>query len=416
MEELKAEYRANGKRLPSDRVAEWKRLNQENSEAAQRLEEARKVANVPDFERPKGDQSRETFRRAMKAWGSAGARADKGDLEAARSMGIDIHQREIVLPMVRHDKIREIQRLVRGEKFGRPDEAQSRALNTIDIGAGGATVGETFTQSVLANTLAYGDILTEVDVINTTTAEPHHLPSVDDTSNSARIVGQNASNTTQADPTWNDMVLGAQKYTGDWVKVPFEFFRDSSQDIEALLGPLFGERMGRGMSAHATTGTGVNEPRGFTIDAATGKTSASSTAIAYSEVVNLEMSLDPSIVRPDTPYMFHYSILEVLRLILDGNSHPIFSANAANFGTPNAINGRRYVVNQSMASSLASGAKSMAIGNFMAYKWRLVGQMRLMRAVERYIENDQIGFTAFWEADGRLIEPGTDQIKMLVQV
>jgi HK97 family phage major capsid protein len=82
-------------------------------------------------------------------------------------------------------------------------------------------------------------------------------------------------------------------------------------------------------------------------------------------------------------------------------------------GIPDRLLGYTYVVNQSMASTLAKAAKVVLFGDFSKYKIRDVAGIRLVRLDELFAQTDQVGFVAFLRTDGQLLDAGTNPVKHL---
>ena len=64
---------------------------------------------------------------------------------------------------------------------------------------------------------------------------------------------------------------------------------------------------------------------------------------------------------------------------------------------------------------MTTGQKSVVYGNFRKYIVRAIKGITLVRLTERYAERGQVGLFAFCRRDGRVIDPGTNPIKYLVQ-
>lgn len=289
------------------------------------------------------------------------------------------------------------------------------ALSGQDGTAGGFTYGDTFVRNLEQAMLAYGAMFQVADVIRTSTGEPMRWPTANDTSNSGRQVGESAA-VASLDPTFAQVVWNAYKFTSDEILVPFELLRDNAVNLAAILPDMLGIRLGRIQNTKYTVGSGANTPWGIVNRATAGVTTASSTAIAFDEIIDLEHSLDPS--RRDMPgvgYMLHDSILKALRKLKDGDGRYLWQAGA-NSGAPDTLNTYPYTVNQDMASSIATTAITMLFGDFSQYKIRQVGAIRMYRLVERHRENDQDAFLAFVEGDGNLLDAGDGPVRKMTQV
>ena len=297
-----------------------------------------------------------------------------------------------------------------------PDERQLavesgeiRALSKATAGAGPELVPQTFVNLLELSMLAYGDMLTYLDTMTTTTGEPMNWPLGDDTSNEGAWVaveGEDTQTIGEPNPTFIRPTWGAHELHSKWVKVPIALNEDSMFDLEVILATMLGERLGRSVNKAATIGTGTGQPKGLTLDAPLGYTTAVLGAIAYDDVVKLEHSVDPAF-RADSQFVMHDNILQALRLLKDLEGRPLWQTSMRD-GTPDRINNRPFAYNQHMASALTANAVSMLFGRLRDYKLRRVKGVRIIRATERFAEKLQEGFLAYLRVDGKLLRPTAD--------
>jgi len=123
--------------------------------------------------------------------------------------------------------------------------------------------------------------------------------------------------------------------------------------------------------------------------------------------------VDP-LYRSNARFMFNDSTLEAIKKLTfgDADGRPLWQPSVA-VGAPDTIEGKPYVINQSMANIGASAA-SVLFGDFSYYFIREVADWRLVRLNERYAEKDQVGFTLFARYDAKVIDAGTHPIYKLV--
>lgn len=268
------------------------------------------------------------------------------------------------------------------------------------------TVPASVVASIELAMISYSGVLQLADTITTATGEEMGWPVADDTANEARYVGENqAVSTASVNPDFEQVVWRSYDFESGFIRVPFTLFRDTFANLEMLIGQMIGERFGRKLETEATTG--VAKIRGFITRAPVGQTSAGATAITYDDVVGLEHSVDPAL-RGNMTFMFHDAILEHLRLLKDGESRPLWQSNLIQ-GVPDSFNGKRYAINQKMASSVATTNKTMAAGDFRYVKVRRVGpSLRIKRLVERFAEFDQTAFIGLMSCDSNLLRPNAD--------
>jgi HK97 family phage major capsid protein len=250
-------------------------------------------------------------------------------------------------------------------------------------------------------------------VIRTSTGQALPFPTSDDTGNQAFIVGEAAS-VTDLDVTAGQVILSSYKLTSGVVKASIELLQDSSIDVEQYLADRFGERFGRAYENLLTNGNGSGQPTGLlTALAANGVTpvvatgSSESTggaqtgvnSIGYSDLVNLEHSVDPS-YRRNAKYMFHDLTLASIKKILDKFGRPLWTPGIA-VGEPDTINGYQYVINQSLPV-ISPSAATVVFGDLTKFTVRRVAEMSLLRLVELYANLGQVGFQAFSRIDSNL--------------
>lgn len=354
---------------------------------------------------------------ALQAWllGGKSGRIRDYHREAAAKLKVNLLNSEIDIRLPSNfGEIRnEFAKGVRGDIRSAVRNDLSGTLGS----TGGYTFGETFITMLEQAMLATGGVLQVADLIRTASGEQMNWPTADDTSNTGEMLGESASIGSSVDPSFGRVSWYAHKFSSKLIKVPQELLEDSAFNLPQVLSEMLGKRLGRIQNTKYTIGIGGGvEPRGIATAAAAGITSASSTAILWDEIIDLEHSLDPSRRNlPGVGYMFHDSILKVLRKLKDGNGQYLWQSGA-NSGAPDTMNRYPYTISQEMASSLTSGAISMLFGQLNAYKVRQVNDVRLKRLDELYAANDQVGFIAFIRGDGNLLDAGDNPVKKLTQV
>lgn len=287
----------------------------------------------------------------------------------------------------------------------------TRAAGTATGGAGGYTVPEGFWAKVTETMAVYGGMLAVSELVTTDSGADLPWPTNDDTGNTGAILGEN-SQITEQDVTFGQKSLGAYMYTSKLIRVSLQLLQDTGIDLEAFLSRKIGQRLGRIINTHMTTGTGSSQPQGFVTGATVGKTTAGATAITHDELIDLEHSVDAA-YRGDGRYMFHDLVLGYIRKLKDSNGQPLWQP-AVQAGVPNTLNGFGYTVNNDMASAVATTNKTVAFGDFRShYALRRVTGGQMMRLAERYADYLQVGFFGFQRADGLVQD--TSAVKILQQ-
>lgn len=286
---------------------------------------------------------------------------------------------------------------------------ETRALAVGTDSAGGYTVSKLFDTTVQTSMLAYGGMMQVATRIPTATGGQLLIPTSDDTGNAGAILSENTQ-VSEQDVSFGQTTIDVFTYSSKLIRVSFQLLQDTFFPLETWLAERLGERLGRIMNTHFTTGDGSSKPHGLVTGSSLGKTGAAgqTSTIVYADLVDLEHSIDPS-YRPGSAFMMHDSMLKVLKKLVDGQSRPLWQPGLT-VGEPNSILGYPYYINQDIASPAAS-AKSLLFGQLNKYYWRDVQGIQVMRLSERYSDYLQVGFMAFARAGGRLIDSGTDPVK-----
>lgn len=275
---------------------------------------------------------------------------------------------------------------------------------------GGYTVPQGFIPNLERTMVDFSSVLGVCEILKTSDGRDLPWPTSDDTANVGVQMGENQEST-DLDPTFGQTIFRSYKYSSKLVRVPFELLRDTGvTDFAGELGRMLGERLGRIIGQRLTTGNGNAQPKGIVTAATLGKTATSATAITFDDLVDLQSSVDPA-YQTGASWMMSQLIAASVRKLKDGEGNYLWQpSNVA--GQPPTLLGAPVSINNNMASAATSGAKTVLYGDLSKYKARLVGEVRLIRLVERYAEFDQTGFLGFQECDGNLLVPSA--VKYLV--
>lgn len=255
--------------------------------------------------------------------------------------------------------------------------------------------------------LDFGGMMEAAEVLRTTTGAALPMPTSDDTSNEGEIIAENAQHN-QQDITFGSVTLNAHMYSSKIVLVSIQLLQDSAIDVDGHVGTKLAERLARIMNRHATTGTGSSQPEGVMTSAPAKVRFNGSNAVTQTELIDLEHALDPAYRRQGARWMFHDTTLRDIKKLTDNDGRLIWQAGLSS-GEPDTLLRYPYTINQHM-EQMASGARSIAFGNFKKYYIRIVRELTMLRLVERYADYLQVGFLAFNRMDGKLVDAGTNPI------
>lgn len=388
------------------------------------LEQFKELNRVPDPFTQHGTMSPgERFGNAIKCWFTYNMGDEPSDelLECFNahneSMPRNLRsslRKELCIPTMDTADVKRLQSVCRSVHHTK----QMEAMNDLSVGtpsAGGDTVWDHILLSTLEqNMLAYGQMRTTSDFIQTSSGEPLDWPTADNVGNKARIVAEATDISTGADPTFARVRWLAYKFVAGPIKVSYELLEDSVVNMPAVLGQMLGEQHGRGTNEKYTVGAGTTEPIGIVTASALGVTSPSGSISSDNgdSIIKLAYSVDPA-YRQGASYMMHDTVIGEVRLIKDAENRFLWRDGLEN-GQPDRLNGYPVVWNQDMESTIAAANVVMLFGQLNRYKIRRVNGMRVYRLTELYRETDQDGFLSFIREDGNLLNAGTNPIKHMV--
>jgi HK97 family phage major capsid protein len=289
--------------------------------------------------------------------------------------------------------------------------SELRALSVGSDALGGYTVPDEMYNAIEKARLEYGGIFrSRVFRLQTANGRTMFLPTANDTGNTGELLGEAVAAADDEDPAFGQKQLDAYMFSSKIVKISVQLLEDSIANMEQLIGGMLGERIGRAQSAYYTTGTGSSQPQGIVGAAAAGITGSAAAAIAYADFINLKHSVDVS-YRENAEFMFADSTLKAAKLLVDGDSRPLWKAGMA-VREPDTIDGDRYVVNNSMAA-IGASAVSVLYGDMSKFWIRDVKGVNVIRFGEKYMNALQIGLLAVMRGDSEILNAGTNPIKKL---
>lgn len=297
--------------------------------------------------------------------------------------------------------------------------AEELRAQTTSNSAGGYTVPTELLNILVKSMVAWGPMYDDnvATTITTTGGGALTMPTVNDTSVTAGASGGEAVTLTDdggKDVTFGAKTLNAYAFDTEWLRVSKELADDSIFAMEALLGDLLGERLGRIANLQLTTGTGSSAPNGIVTASTLGKTAAGTTAITSDEIIDLLHSVDPAYrTGPKAAFMFNDSTLAAIRKLKDGEGNYLWQMGNVQQGVPGSLLGYRYWVNQAMASipASASASKVVLFGDFGKYFVRKVGAP-LIGAIQDKDFWPGFGVAGYIRFDGELSD--TAAVKHLI--
>ncbi len=305
---------------------------------------------------------------------------------------------------------------------------------------GGAYPGSTagfivpvgFTNQVEAATKFAGEMLAPnfCNIVRTELGGPLPFPTANDTSISAEIVAENAEVSTQ-NVTTGIVNLGSYKYSTKVILMSLEVLQDTTIPVDAFLARTMGERLGRKLNSDFLVGSGSGAPTGVitamtaasaptytAVGSATNDSVGGANTIGSDDIENLMHTLDVS-YRGGASFLMHDSTLSALQKVKDKYGRPLWTPGIA-VGQPDTLFGKRFFLNNYMAT-LQTNASSPTVtnttilfGDFSKYTIRCVRDLLVLRLVELYAANGQVGYLGFARYDANLLDAGTHPIVSMV--
>ena len=280
--------------------------------------------------------------------------------------------------------------------------------------AGGYLVPDSFSDQVEEALKSFSAVRRIASVRRTPDGRDFGYPTVNDVTQIGELLAENAVSAEQ-DATFAQLVFKSYKYSSKLIQVSVELLEDSKPDLEAVLASLFARRIGVLQNLHYTSGNGTGLPLGFLASATVGKTGAAGqlTSILWDDLIDLLHSVDPLYrVGDSVVWMMNDATLKALRKVKDSAGQPLVTQQP---DTRDTILGYRVIVNQDMPV-MAASAKSIAFGDFSRYVVRDSCEFAVVRLSELFATQRQVGFIAFMRSDGRMLDAGTNPIKVFFSI
>jgi len=339
----------------------------------------------------------EDLRCAARAWAmDPHGTARQADIDAAQRLGVNLRAQTFNVRLME-----------------RPNDTEMRVQSGLSGEAGGYLVQSPIIASQLEVALKSFSGMRQVsETIRTETGADYYWPGYDDTANEGELLPAPSTTATDLDITFGARVWKAYEYSSKAIPVHRSLYQDSNFDIFSIVNAVAGERLGRKQNRDFTVGDGNAKPKGIVTAATLGVTAASTTAITYDELIDLEYSIDPAYRGMGCSYMMNDATVKIVRKLKDGNGNYLWTN--ANGSTPNMFNGYPVIFNNNMAT-VAASAKTVIFGLLSKYKIRDVQQMSMQRFVETKGKQNQDEFLAIMRCDGNLLGAGQTVVSYLAQ-
>lgn len=306
----------------------------------------------------------------------------------------------------------EVRAFLKGETGKRAMEfAHNPALGPINYrilqtntAAASAAVPTDFYDQLIAHLIEVSGVMQAgPTVLNTAGGETLQIPKT--TGHTVAASAAQGGTLPSSDPALALATLSAYKY-GDLLYVARELLDDSGVDLIGYLAMSAGRAIGNKFGADLVTGTGTSQPTGFMTSATigiTGTTTGKSGAAQYADLVDLEYSVIAPYRQSRSCYWIAADkTIGGFRKIVDSNGRPIWEPSMV-LGSPDLLLGKPLVADPFMPA-VATGAQSVAFGDFSQFFVRMVGGVRFERSDDFKFDTDLVAFRAVLRGDGVLVD------------
>jgi len=281
-----------------------------------------------------------------------------------------------------------------------PAYLQSTEFRTLltNSGTGSSTVPVDFYDQLISYLIEVSGLLqTGPSVLNTQGGETIQIPVV-----SSHLTGTSAAQGAtipSADPAFTQATLKAVKF-GALTQLSRELIDDTAVDLLGYLAMSAGRAIGNSLGTALINGT-LGVTQGVLAGATIAVTGASGVSGApnYNNLIDVEYSLIAPYRQSRSCYWLAADkTIGNFRKLVDGNSRPIWEPSMV-LGAPDLLLGKPLVADPYMPAQ-ATGAVSVAFGDFSQYFVRLAGGLRFERSDDFAFGSDLVTFRALLRADG----------------
>jgi HK97 family phage major capsid protein len=390
--ELLKRAEGESRNLTAEENTQWERLHADADQLKTQYERMERQADLESELRQSSGRVAQPQPAESKSFSADEYRNAFGEWMRYGMNGVESEQREMLM-----------------QNRGQLDK---RAAMTVPDSAGGYLVADELVKKIESAMLPYAGIRnTRATIIRTSAGNDLIMPTCNDTSNSGAILAE-ADGATDLDLVFGSKTLHAYTYTSRIVRASTEFLRDTAiAGVEDWIAGKLGERIGRATGAHFITGDANSKPEGLAHASTLGVTAADDVDITYSELVDLEHSVNPA-YRMVGEWLLADGALKGIKKLKDGEGRPLWVPGVA-VREPDTILGHRFAVDANIPTP-ATGVISVYFGDFSKFHIRDVSGMTLLRLTERYAEYLQVGFLMFSRHDSILLDAGTNPIKHIL--
>jgi len=295
-------------------------------------------------------------------------------------------------------------------QFIRTQEQRDLGVGAISapITGGNVLVPTGFDPTFHAALKSYGQLVDAVFTLNTGGGGPIDVATENDTAQGLTLISE-ATAATESDPTVGGFQSLTDTATSGLVSISNQLLQDSQFDLDSWIQNKLAGRYYRGFANWISLGNSSNVTA---LGSTLGATSASPTAITYTDLVGLYGSLD-NLYAQNASWVMSSQTRASLMGLISTTGQPILQTDVA--GNPfNAIFGRPIVIDE-LRPAIAATNKPILFGDLKAgYTARKAGDFGIKRLSELLALKNETGFVLFCRVGGYNTDAGTHPVRSLV--
>lgn len=281
-----------------------------------------------------------------------------------------------------------------------------QALSGLTGSTGGFTIG--LDQSMLGQLEVamqeFGGVLNVATIHRTDGGAPMPLIEVNDLDNIGYIVGEDEP-TEDDEINFSRTVLHAYRASSKLIPIPATLIEDSARNINADVGSLLGQRLGRLIDKLATVGSGAAEPTGF-LNKIGEATIEPTSADAVDELHDLVFAVkNPH--RAVGQLMMRDETLREARKLRDAEGRLLWQPSLQ-AGMPSSLLGYAVLTNEWLPEA-SNGQHTVCFGNWSKVHIRIARQVELK--TDYVMRRDRYELVAYLRFDSNVSDAGVGAIK-----
>lgn len=288
-----------------------------------------------------------------------------------------------------------------------PPRTEQRGQTVSDPIKGGYTVPQTYAKGIITDLEEQNKLLSVCNVMRTSNGNPITLFTGDD-ENAKSVHVDELNSAGNKDTKFGALTIGAEKFSSKTILVSNDLIADAGFDIVSHIGGQVTNRHNRMLHSLLAVGeVATDKVGGFAemVHSSNFVSSAEVGKFTSADIINLVSKVDEGYASsPNARLVLSRDSEAKIMLEAIGHDKPGLFTPGFKFGQENKIGVYKYIVNSSI-SDVAAGNDAVFFGDFNQFRVRIVDRVSLKRIVDKYAEEDAVGFVGFLRWDTAVLQP-----------